>query len=295
MYQRVSVSAPHEWFRMPPLGTTVAHAQFVQTLTNWILTLPERDWLTANIGNPVLEGSAEQHSGTIRVWSSGKGSNDDDIFLLAKPVSGTTTFSALLHNATGPQTREAGIMLRSSTQAGSPYAALFAQGSDIVFSVRKSAGASTDNVARFRLRAIGWLKLQRDGATVSAHYLSTTGEWETLASAQLEMPDEIYAGLYVSSGAVPAEFAKAEFADYQLNSMNIRFAPDFPGTLQLNAISESFPSAQKIQLESSSNMNTWLVEDSATIVERSSTRREVWLEKQINPAQNEFFRIRRVD
>ena len=295
IYDRVRVSSPHEAFRMPPLGTSIAHPLFVETLTNWILTLPERDWLSRNIGSPILEGSAEQQPGRILLWGSGRGSTEDDIFFLGKRAYGTTTIAALLHNATGPQSREAGITVRATPEEGSPFAALYASGSDVIFSIRTATNVVPEVVAKVRARAISWLALVRNGSTISGHYRDASTNWQRLASVTLSLPTDIYAGLFVASGAASTEYAKAEFADYYLRSRQINMTPSDTGFIAINAIDDRLNISHSLQFETSDTLENWDIQDSVGLSEVSSTRRELRIEKRVDPVPSQFFRIRRIE
>jgi glucose/arabinose dehydrogenase len=94
-------------FRMPPIGTAVPDQTFLQVLTNWIMTIPQQDWRSKNIGPALLEGSAEQEGRTLRLSSSGSGLQNDAFFFLSKEASGKIELSGLLSILSSAPVKEA--------------------------------------------------------------------------------------------------------------------------------------------------------------------------------------------
>ena len=115
-----------------------------------------------------------------------------------------------------------------------------------------------------------------------------------LGTAIVPMATQIHAGLFVSSGAEPAQFAKAEFTDYYLRSRNIRLLENLTGTIRLRAVDERLNLNHTTLFETSGDMSMWIPEE-GEISQISSTRRELRLERPVGNAPSQFFRIRRIE
>ena len=293
LYHRTRVSTPDEWFRMPPLSTKIAHPLFIETLTNWIASLPESDWRELNIGTNILEGSAEQYPTGMQLSGSGAGAAEGSIFFSAKPIWGEFALGALLRQGTNFKKGEAGIMLRGSAEPTSTYAALYVRGLNLVFEVRKSEQHVSEVVASVPARSVTWLRLERSGGEIRASRQDGAGNWELIGVSTVLLNPEVLAGLYVSSGEVPAKFATAEFSDYFLNSLNISLESIQDRKVRVGAIRDRFNQGGPIKLESSPDMQSWIEEEDVTVQRDSSTRQELNSTKPASQEDRRFFRIRR--
>jgi len=278
---------------MPPLSTKIAHPLFIETLTNWIASLPEADWRELNIGTNILEGSAEQYPTGMQLSGSGAGAAEGSIFFSAKPIWGEFALGALLRQGTNFKKGEAGIMLRGSAEPTSTYAALYVRGLNLVFEVRKSEQHVSEVVASVPARSVTWLRLERSGGEIRASRQDGAGNWELIGVSTVLLNPEVLAGLYVSSGEVPAKFATAEFSDYFLNSLNISLESIQDRKVRVGAIRDRFNQGGPIKLESSPDMQSWIEEEDVTVQRDSSTRQELNSTKPASQEERRFFRIRR--
>ena len=94
---------------------------------------------------------------------------------------------------------KAGVMMRSSTAAGSRYAFVFATPSGVYFQTRTATSASAVTVGSAVVTAPVWLKLTRSGTTFIGWWSSDGATWNALGTQTLTMSATPKAGLAVTA------------------------------------------------------------------------------------------------
>ena len=163
-------------------------------------------WADGDIGAPALSGSATSTSGVFTVTAGGSDiyNASDQLNYAYQPTSGDAVLSARVASQTNTSSwAKTGVMLRSTTDAGSAYYGLFVTpGNGVVVQYRKTLGATTSQVKTAGTVPI-YLRVQRAGNTFTA-YTSPDGSAWTL----------------VPGSAVTFTFSPAELAGLAATSHN---------------------------------------------------------------------------
>jgi hypothetical protein len=167
-------------------------------------TLPT-GWSDADIGTPGFAGSASDVNGHFAIYASGADiwGTADEFHYVFRTLTGDGTIVArvLSQQYTDPWAK-AGVMMRQSLDANSPYAFVMATpGNGLNFEWRTGQGASADqgNNNSASGTAPYWVKLVRAGSTFTS-YVSPDGQnWNSIGSIVIPMSTEIYVGLAVDA------------------------------------------------------------------------------------------------
>lgn len=286
IHYRTSATAPYEYARMPPLGTTVADQLFLQTLSDWIVTIPEKKWRAVDIGAARMEGSAEQAGSSFRISSVGGGIEDDSYFMLSRTLSGTAEFGAKIGEFNKSAEEQAGIIIKENEAPGSPYAALYVQGSKLLFRAREESSGESRVVATLSSRLVSWLKLTRADGNVTASYMTGEGAWTTIGSAAVEPGNDPVGGFFVATREPPANFASARFTDYFLHQVSISDSVFrrviLPGVVDLAVTASIEPLTNKTITYRAADMDLGTVQDPWTFTWTNLTAGTVPLRAIIN-------------
>ena len=160
-------------------------------------------WTSSDIGSPVLQGRTTFSSGTFSVVGAGANifATSDQFQFGYQQQSGDLDLVARLTTLLDADIwAKAGIMIRSSLDAGSAHASVYiTPEDDILLQSRPSTGAQSSTVASSAGEVPLWLKLARRGSTVTA-FRSTNGtSWTTIGQVTLALPSTFYVGLAVTS------------------------------------------------------------------------------------------------
>jgi regulation of enolase protein 1 (concanavalin A-like superfamily) len=159
-----------------------------------------QEWSSADIGNPRTAGSTSIQNGTFTLTGAG-----DDIWGTADqlratyqklPADGEIVARITSHTNTTDGWAKAGVIIKQSTTAGSPYALLATTPANGI-NFQHSFNSNTTGPAYAFPDA--WLKLKRTGSTITS-FTSTDGQaWQELDSATISLTGEVIAGVFVSS------------------------------------------------------------------------------------------------
>jgi glucose/arabinose dehydrogenase/regulation of enolase protein 1 (concanavalin A-like superfamily) len=159
-----------------------------------------QEWSSADIGNPRTAGSTSMQNGTFTLTGAG-----DDIWGTADqlratyqklPGDGEIVARVTSHANTTDGWAKAGVIIKQSTTAGSPYALLATTPANGI-NFQHSFNSNTTGPAYAFPDA--WLKLKRTGSTITS-FTSTDGQaWQELDSATISLTGEVIAGVFVSS------------------------------------------------------------------------------------------------
>ena len=168
-------------------------------------------WGTSDVGSVGVAGSASYSGTTFTVSGAGAGIDTavDTFRYVYRQLSGNTTIIARI--ATTPSalsTELAGVMMRNDLTSGSVHAsALYKPTSTyyVYFKRRTNTNGSTATTTSSSVTAAPyWVKLVRNGTTLSA-YLSANGtSWTQVGTGQTmsNMTSQVYVGLAVTSGSI---------------------------------------------------------------------------------------------
>lgn len=168
---------------------------------------PPTGWTDYDIGSPSAAGSAAYLSG-IATWAisgGGGGINgtNDQFNLLSRPLDGDASIIAQIASQgyTGPGA-QAGVMMRDSTNAASPFAYVGVTPSNsVAFTYRSVAGTNTSSIAAGgTVAAPIWVRLTRVSNNFSASFSYDGANWVLLGDAQkVSLGAIAQAGLAVSA------------------------------------------------------------------------------------------------
>ncbi|MBI5383524.1 MAG: immunoglobulin domain-containing protein [Verrucomicrobia bacterium] len=180
-------------------------ANYVNVVTSRVATLtvlPPSPWANHDVGVTGLPGSANITDGTFSVSGSGAGiEGTADAFHFTHQTwtgDGQIVARVLTLQDTAPGA-EAGVMLRQTVEANSPFAFLsVSSGRGVALRRRLETGALP-----FENRTPGaaprWLRLMRLGNTLVGHVSTNGTNWSLVWWTTLNLPAQIEAGLAVTS------------------------------------------------------------------------------------------------
>jgi len=126
----------------------------------------------------------------------------DAFRLLSQPLAGDGTFSARVDAQTNTSAwAKAGVMIRASSDPGSPYfAELITPGNGLAVQWRTAQGGASSQVSAAGT-VPAWLQISRAGSTYTAYTSADGVTWTPVpgASVSLTMPGTLLAGLAVTS------------------------------------------------------------------------------------------------
>jgi outer membrane protein assembly factor BamB len=164
------------------------------------------NWSCADIGTPVLAGNESLING---VWSIQGAGNDiwgtsDQFHYDWQPLAGDGTLSGhVLTQQNTDNWAKAGLMLRASTDPGSPFFAVYATpGNGITVQYRSTIGAPAQQVANIPGGPPIYLRIGRSGATFIAYTSSDGVIWGAIAGSTTvisSMTGSLLAGVTVTS------------------------------------------------------------------------------------------------
>src|SRR5438128_1021348 len=162
-------------------------------------------WNCADIGYPSLTGNQYLISGTWTVQGSGSdiwGTFDQFRYAWQSLASDGSVSAHITSQANTDAWAKAGVMLRQSTDPGSPYYAILVTPSNgIVVQYRTTLGGGAQQSAGITGTVPNYLMVARSGNTYSAYTSSDGYSWTLLAgsSVTLSMSGPVMAGMAVTS------------------------------------------------------------------------------------------------
>jgi regulation of enolase protein 1 (concanavalin A-like superfamily) len=158
-------------------------------------------WQSRDIGSVGLAGSSTYSSGIYSVTGSGSNiwSTADSFQYAYQAMSGNGQIVARVTSMQNTHARaKAGVMLRSDLTAGAVHVVLeLVPDGGIELMTRSAAGAITTYLAGSTQAPPAWLRLVRNGTTVTASVSADGAAWRTVGSTT--MATAAYAGLAVTS------------------------------------------------------------------------------------------------
>ena len=155
-------------------------------------------WTSSDIGSPALPGRTTFSNGTFSVVGAGANifSTSDQFQFAHQQRSGDLDVVARVATLQDADIwGKAGIMIRSSLDAGSAYASvLVTPQDDILLQSRPSPGAQSSTVAGNSSEVPVWLKLARRGSTVTAFTSANGTSWTTIGQVTLRTAVHVLCG-----------------------------------------------------------------------------------------------------
>jgi outer membrane protein assembly factor BamB len=162
-------------------------------------------WSCSDIGNPITIGDQSLSSGTWTLKGSGKEINNytDQFHFVWKSIAADGTMSAHITSQSNTNaSAQAGVMLRQSTDAASPYYAAFVTpGNGIVVQYRPVQGLKTTVFSGTAGTVPTYLMVARSGSNYCIYTSSDGVSWSVLIGScvTVSMSGALLAGLAVSS------------------------------------------------------------------------------------------------
>ena len=180
-------------FSFPSRQTAVAQQA-------WSIPAP---WSAQDIGNPAIAGSATFDQGTFTITAAGAdiwGPSDQFTFVYQQ-VTGDVDVIARVDSITAAHAwSKAGVMIRSSLDANAAHGfALVSAAKGVAFQPRLSDGAVSINTAGPVVSAPYWVRLLRQGTTVTSYSSADGTTWSTLATRTVALGATAYVGIATTS------------------------------------------------------------------------------------------------
>ncbi len=162
-------------------------------------------WSCADIGNPTLAGNQSLNNGTWSVSGSGGDiwGSADQLHYVWQSLSGGGSVSAHITAQTNTDAwAKAGVMLRASTDPGSPnYAAYVTPGNGISVQLRTAQGGTTTKLANPAGTIPAYLQVAFNGNALSAYSSADGITWSLIAgsSVNANLGTTLLAGMAVTS------------------------------------------------------------------------------------------------
>jgi glucose/arabinose dehydrogenase/regulation of enolase protein 1 (concanavalin A-like superfamily) len=159
-----------------------------------------QEWTAQDIGAPKIAGSTAINNGIYTLTGAGDdiwgGTDQLQINYQTLPADGEIVSRVTSHTNTTDGWAKAGVIIKQSTTAGSPYALLAvtpANGINFQHSYNTNIAGPAYTFPNV------WLKLKRTGNTITS-YTSTDGQaWTLVGSGSVPMTGNVLIGLFVSS------------------------------------------------------------------------------------------------
>jgi hypothetical protein len=200
----VSVTLPPNVFVGLPITSHDNSQVASATIDNVALnasTLPA-SWTQRDIGAVAIPGSATFANGTFTIKGSGADIwNTADAFdYVYQPLAGNATI--VLRVATVQNVNvwtKAGVMLRASTDPGSPHASIYVTpAKGISLQWRSAAGGITASKT-VTGTAPKWLRLVRTGNSIAASFSADGATWTAIATVSVTLPPNVFVGAPITS------------------------------------------------------------------------------------------------
>ncbi|MES2924918.1 MAG: LamG-like jellyroll fold domain-containing protein [Verrucomicrobiota bacterium] len=191
-------------------------------------------WTGADVGSPGAPGYAS-YNATSGIWSVGGGGADiwqaaDHFHFVHQTFSGPGTLmarvtaGAISSDGITNANAKAGIMFRDSLASDAPFVSLVHdQGQGLQFLYRDAAAAAAaQQGANVAVNPAAWLRLTRNGNTITAYYATTVGmpaaeNWILIGSHTTNLTNSARAGL-VACAHDHLELANTTFTDVTVSS-----------------------------------------------------------------------------
>lgn len=223
--------------QMPPLARNVIHTNYIDALAQWINSLPvpagpPAPWSHQDVGPVGVAGKALYSSGVFTVDASGVDiwDQEDSFHFVHRVLNGDGVLTARVAGLSN--THEwafAGVMIRQSLSADSPYAMVGGTPEHGISMTRRfTSGASSSYTAGSASGVPHWVRLERAGNTFTASESPDGVTWTLVDSVAVAMTGPVYAGLAHTSHD-NAALGTSTFDNVSLIGPGVNSAPAFVG------------------------------------------------------------------
>jgi glucose/arabinose dehydrogenase len=190
------------WYRIR-LSVTDSKGKSSSTFVDVYPALPV-SWQRQDIGAVAAAGNAGYAAGVFAVKGSGAdiwGTNDEFHFVY-RSISGNGELVARVFQQSNTNAwAKAGIMIRQSLAPGSPHRFLaLTPTNGIAFQGRAALGGTSTNLSATGTAPV-WLRLTRNGNTITAFQSSNGTTWQLVGSSTISLSTTAFWGLAVTSHA----------------------------------------------------------------------------------------------
>ncbi len=169
----------------------------------WSLPAP---WSAQDIGSPAIRGSAAFGQGTFTITAGGSdiGGEADQFSFIYQQITGDVDVIARVDSVSAANSgSKSGVMIRSSlTASAADGAVLVSAGGGVTFRSRASNGVLTTSTAGPTTAAPYWVRLVRNGTTVTAYASANGSTWSTISSKTIALGSAAYVGLATTSHTI---------------------------------------------------------------------------------------------
>ena len=191
-------------YTAPSTGTLAtvqaADSKFSATAQVGVVVSP---WASEDIGGPGITGIASNSGGTFTVAGSGSDiwGTSDQFRYVYQTLTGNGTITARVVSLTNTNGwAKVGVMIRNSLSASDQEAMMCITPSNgAAFQYRTTSGGSSTNVNTTGFAAPYWVRLVRNGSTITGYRSADGVTWTEEGSATITMGSTIYVGLEVDS------------------------------------------------------------------------------------------------
>jgi len=206
LFRRISMVGN---LQMPPIARGVVDQKAVDTIAQWIDSLPKvsaglpKNWGHVDVGDVALPGDASFLKGQFNVVASGAdiGGSMDEFHFVYALMNGDGEIVAHVKGLqfTDPWAK-AGVMFREDLLPGAQQAltAVTAEG-NWELQVRTTNNQATTSSVGPLGKGPCWIKMVRSGNVFSSYKSLDRSAWQFLGSVTNEMPGKLYVGLAVTS------------------------------------------------------------------------------------------------
>lgn len=199
------------------------------------------EWASTDVGGVGAVGwtvSTGPRSYLLRASGADIESTNDEFHFLWQSRTGDLDLQAKVsHLAPTDPWAKAGLMVRSTTNAGSRHASIFVTpdnvaGTDngVILQRRSSTGGGTTKILQSGFSAPAWLRLKKSGTTFEGYY-STNGQgWILLGSTNVNQIGTTYLVGLAACGHSDGTLTEAQFDEVYLrtNTTNFSWSPAAP-------------------------------------------------------------------
>jgi regulation of enolase protein 1 (concanavalin A-like superfamily) len=178
-------------------------------------------WSSADVGPIALTGVTSPTVTGLSVMGAGTDIWDasDEFRFVYQPLSGDGTVVARIDNFLEADVwSKTGVMIRETLGAGSKHAFMLLSGAaGLAFQRRTATGGGTAHTPAGWGVAPVWVRLARQGTTITAAHSPDGVTWTIVGSATVAMAPTVYVGLAVTSHS-PYAYATAAFSNITVSA-----------------------------------------------------------------------------
>lgn len=179
-------------------------------------------WTSTDVGSPLLAGSTSSITDGLALTAGGTdvwGASDQFRFAY-RQMTGDGSILALVRNLSAVDAwTKAGVMIRDTLAANSPHAFMFLSGTQGgAFQRRRTSSGATLSSPGPSSGAPFWVRLQRQGSTITGSYSWDGINWATAGSDTITMGSTVYVGFAITSHSAVA-YSTAYFTNASIGAV----------------------------------------------------------------------------